>query len=82
MRTHKYKDLSRLASVAVGCTLGILIPPSFLMIVYGALTEGSIGKLLIAGILPGILTAAILGFTAWLQVRFNPGLAYRTGRSF
>jgi tripartite ATP-independent transporter DctM subunit len=45
------------------------------MIVYGALTEESIGKLLIAGILPGIVTAAILGFAAWLQVRVNPSLA-------
>jgi tripartite ATP-independent transporter DctM subunit len=45
------------------------------MIVYGALTEESIGKLLIAGILPGIVTAALLAFTAWLLVRLNPSLA-------
>jgi tripartite ATP-independent transporter DctM subunit len=75
MRTHKYKDSFSAGSVAAGGTLGILIPPSSLMIVYGALTEESIGKLLIAGILPGIVTAAILGFAAWLQVRVNPSLA-------
>ena len=75
MRTHKYKDSFSAGSVAAGGTLGILIPPSSLMIVYGALTEESIGKLLIAGILPGILTAALLALTAWLLVRFNPGLA-------
>lgn len=75
MRTHKYKDSFSSGSVAAGGTLGILIPPSSLMIVYGALTEESIGKLLIAGILPGIVTAALLAFTAWLQVRLNPGLA-------
>jgi len=75
MRTHKYKDSFSAGSVAAGGTLGILIPPSSLMIVYGALTEESIGKLLIAGILPGIMTAALLAFTAWLLVRLNPGLA-------
>ncbi len=75
MRTHKYKDSLAAGCVAAGGTLGILIPPSSLMIVYGALTEESIGKLLIAGILPGIVTAALLAFTAWLQVRLNPSLA-------
>ncbi len=75
MRTHKYKDSFSAGSVAAGGTLGILIPPSSLMIVYGALTEESIGKLLIAGILPGIVTAALLAFTAWLLVRLNPSLA-------
>ena len=75
MRTHKYKDSFSAGSVAAGGTLGILIPPSSLMIVYGALTEESIGKLLIAGILPGIMTAALLAFTAWLLVRLNPSLA-------
>ena len=75
MRAHKYKDSFSAGSVAAGGTLGILIPPSSLMIVYGALTEESIGKLLIAGILPGIMTAALLAFTAWLLVRLNPGLA-------
>jgi len=75
MRAHKYKDSFSAGSVAAGGTLGILIPPSSLMIVYGALTEESIGKLLIAGILPGIVTAALLAFTAWLLVRLNPGLA-------
>lgn len=75
MRTHKYKDSLAAGCVAAGGTLGILIPPSSLMIVYGALTEESIGKLLIAGILPGIITAVLLAFTAWLQVRINPSLA-------
>jgi tripartite ATP-independent transporter DctM subunit len=75
MRLHKYKDSLSAGCVAAGGTLGILIPPSSLMIVYGALTEESIGKLLIAGILPGIVTAVLLAFTAWLQVRINPSLA-------
>ncbi len=75
MRIHKYKDSLSAGCVAAGGTLGILIPPSSLMIVYGALTEESIGKLLISGILPGIVTAVLLAFAAWLQVRLNPGLA-------
>ncbi len=75
MRAHNYKDTLAAGCVAAGGTLGILIPPSSLMIVYGALTEESIGKLLIAGILPGILTAFLLAITAWLLVRFNPSLA-------
>ncbi|MGI6327469.1 MAG: TRAP transporter large permease [Dethiobacteria bacterium] len=75
MRAHKYKDTLAAGCIAAGGTLGILIPPSSLMIVYGALTEESIGKLLIAGILPGIVTAVLLALTAWLQVRLNPSLA-------
>ena len=46
-----------------------------MLIIYGAITEESIGQLLIAGIIPGILTAFLLAFTAWLQVRMNPSLA-------
>ena len=75
MRLRKYKDSLSAGCVAAGGTLGILIPPSSLMIIYGALTEESIGKLLIAGIFPGILTAVLLALTAWLQVKLNPSLA-------
>lgn len=75
MRSHKYKDSLAAGCVAAGSTLGILIPPSTVLIIYAVLTEESIGHLLIAGILPGLLTAALLAIAAWLQVRFNPGLA-------
>ena len=75
MLARKYKDTLAAGSIAAGGTLGILIPPSSVMIIYGAITEESIGQLLIAGILPGILTAALLAFTAWLQVKLNPELA-------
>ena len=75
MRAHKYKDSFSAGSVAAGGTLGILINPSSLMIVYGALTEVSIGTLLIAVILPGIVTASLLAFTALLLVRLNPSLS-------
>jgi len=61
--------------VASGSTLGILIPPSSVLIIYGVLTEESIGQLLIAGILPGIMTAFLLALTAYIMVRINPSLA-------
>ncbi|MGI6317202.1 MAG: TRAP transporter large permease [Dethiobacteria bacterium] len=75
MISHKYKETLAAGAIASGGTLGILIPPSSVLIIYGAITEESIGQLLIAGIIPGILTALLLAFTAWLQVRLNPELA-------
>lgn len=55
LRARGYSMRSSLGSLAAGGTLGILIPPSLNMIVYGSLTNNSIGKLFIAGIIPGIL---------------------------
>lgn len=75
MLAHKYKDTLAVGSIAAGGTLGILIPPSSILIIYGALTEESIGQLLVAGILPGIVTAVLLALTAWIQVSINPALA-------
>ena len=75
MIARKYKDTLAAGAIASGGTLGILIPPSSVLIIYGAITEESIGQLLIAGIIPGIITAALLAFTAWLQVKLNPDLA-------
>ncbi len=53
-------------------SLGILIPPSVIFIVYGILTEQSIGKLFAAGILPGILLCFLFLITIHLRVRKNP----------
>jgi tripartite ATP-independent transporter DctM subunit len=55
--------------------LGILIPPSVIFIVYGIMTEQSIGKLFAAGILPGILLCGLFMLTIYLQVLKNPALA-------
>lgn len=62
------------ALVAAGGTLGTMIPPSIIMIIYGIFTETSISKLFIAGIIPGLLSAAVFCLTIWLRVRFSPDL--------
>lgn len=75
MRRMKYADSLAAGSVAAGSTLGILIPPSSVLIIYGVLTEESIGQLLIAGIVPGLITAVFLAITAYIMVRIKPELA-------
>lgn len=57
MRRFGYTDAQAAGAVAAGGTLGILIPPSIPMIVYGVIAEESIGRLFLAGILPGLLMA-------------------------
>ena len=61
--------------IAAAGTLAALIPPSILMVVYAVITEQSIGKLLIAGIVPGILTAAIYCTGIYILARVRPDLA-------
>ena len=63
MRKRGYPDGVAAGSIAAGGTLGILIPPSITMIVYGIATETSIGRLFLAGVLPGLLLVAL--FMAW-----------------
>ena len=61
--------------IAAAGTLAALIPPSILMVIYGVITEQSIGKLLIAGIIPGIVTALIYCGGIYLLARVRPDLA-------
>jgi len=70
-----YNKRLAVGSVAAGGTLGILIPPSITFIIYGVLTETSIGKLFIAGVIPGIILSLILCSAVALYVKINPGLA-------
>ncbi len=63
MRKRGYPDGVAAGSIAAGGTLGILIPPSVTMIVYGIATETSIGRLFLAGVVPGIMLVAL--FMAW-----------------
>ncbi|HRP78183.1 MAG TPA: TRAP transporter large permease [Aquamicrobium sp.] len=63
MRKRGYSDEIAAGSIAAGGTLGILIPPSVTMIVYGIATETSIGRLFLAGVMPGIMLVGL--FMAW-----------------
>ncbi len=63
------------ASIAISGTLAVMIPPSALVVVYGILTESSIGALLVAGVFPGLVFAVLLALATSLWVRSNPALA-------
>jgi C4-dicarboxylate transporter, DctM subunit len=71
MRRHGYSMRLAAGSVAGGGTLSVMIPPSGILVIYGIITEESIGKLLIAGFLPGILSAVIymVGIYLWSSAR-------------
>lgn len=71
MQERGYKPAFAAAVVAGSGTIAILIPPSIALIVYGILTHESIGSLLIAGILPGALSALVLSIFIVLRVRFR-----------
>jgi len=75
MKRYKYDMGLATGTVAAAGSLGILIPPSVIFIVYGILTEQSIGKLFAAGIFPGILLSILFLLTIYLRVRRNPSLA-------
>ena len=75
MRKYKYDDRLSTGSVCMGGTLGVLIPPSTPMIIYGIMAEASIGQLFIAGVLPGIMMAALCVITIVLLCVKNPGMA-------
>ncbi len=74
MRKHQYDPALASGTVAAGGTLGILIPPSIVLIVYGIQTELSIGKLFIAGILPGIILSALFTLCILLMCFIRPSL--------
>jgi tripartite ATP-independent transporter DctM subunit len=78
MRRFRYDIRLATGCIAAGGTLGFLIPPSIGFVVYGMLTEQSIGKLLVAGMLPGlILAGAYIGLVI-VMVKLNPRLAPAT----
>ena len=74
MRRYGYADSLASGSIAAGGTLGILIPPSVILVLYGIMTETEIGKLFAAGFLPGMLGMALYMLSANLVSRFNPKL--------
>ncbi|MCP5372952.1 MAG: TRAP transporter large permease [Hyphomicrobiales bacterium] len=72
MRRHAYDDRLASATIAAGGTLGVLIPPSVIMVIYAILTEQSIGQLFAAALLPGVLATALYMMAVWVQTRRNP----------
>jgi C4-dicarboxylate transporter, DctM subunit len=74
MQKYKYAPKLMTACIAMGGTLAILIPPSVSFIIYGILTGESIGKLFIAGVIPGILLILLLSITIAILVKKNPSL--------
>ncbi len=75
MLRHGYDPKLACGSVAAAATLAVLIPPSIVMVVFAILTEVSIGRLLMAGYLPGILSAILLMVMIWVRVKRDPTLA-------
>ena len=74
MKKYKYDTSLATASIAAGGVLGVLIPPSVIFIVYGMATEQSVGKLFMAGILPGILLMLLYIAAIYILTLRNPSL--------
>lgn len=79
MMRFGYLPRFAVGAVAGSSILGMLIPPSLLMIIYGVLAEVSIGRLFIAGVVPGLIMAAAFMAMIWLMARFRPGLVHEVG---
>ncbi len=77
LRRHGYTARFSVGVVAGSSVLGMLIPPSLLLILYGLLTEQSIGDLFLAGIGPGLLLAVLFAVGTVLMARFTPGFVGR-----
>lgn len=74
MKRFRYDDVLATGCVAAGGTLGVLIPPSTVMVVYAILTEQSLGTLFVAGIVPGIILTGLFLLAIFIQTRKNPDI--------
>lgn len=74
-RNRGYDDRLVLGTVAAGATLGILIPPSINMIIYGAMTNTSVGQLYAAGVIPGLVLTGLFMLVTIVLCRLRPSLA-------
>jgi C4-dicarboxylate transporter, DctM subunit len=74
MRKRQYWSGLSLGCLAAGGTLGILIPPSSAFVMYGIVTEQSIGKLFLSGVFPGIMLTLLFWIAIYAQCRLNPAL--------
>lgn len=74
MKSRGYDPELALGTIAAGGTLGILIPPSLPMVIYAVITEESVGRLFLAGVLPGILLSSLFMLTIYILCKHNPQL--------
>ena len=74
MKRYRYADSLATGSVAAGGTLGIMIPPSIIFVLYGIMTEQSIGKLLLAGVVPGIVETVLFCVAIAIETALIPAL--------
>jgi C4-dicarboxylate transporter DctM subunit len=74
MKKYRYDPSMATGVVAAGGSLGILIPPSTIFIIYGIMTEQSVGKLFMAGVLPGLLLTLLFVITIVVWTRLKPGV--------
>ena len=81
MKRYNYKPMLATGVVAAGGSLGILIPPSVIFIVYGIMTEQSIGKLFVAGLMPGLVLSLLFIISIVIWVRIKPDLAPKSPKT-
>ena len=74
MRRYRYSENLAAGTIAAGGTMGILIPPSIALVIYGIIVEEDVGKLFIAGILPGVITVLLYILVIRLLIAFRPDL--------
>jgi len=77
MKKYKYDPALATGAVAAGGSMGILIPPSVILIIYGIITEQSIGKLFLAGFIPGVLEGVSYMIVISILTKFKPELGPR-----
>ncbi len=82
MKRYNYKENFSAATCVAGGTIGVMIPPSITFILFGLLTQESIGKLFIAGIIPGVLQVLFYIATIFILTRINPGIARSSGINY
>jgi C4-dicarboxylate transporter DctM subunit len=75
MRRYRYQERLSVGIIACSGTLAMMIPPSLMMVFYGIVAQQSVGKLLISGILPGILTVIVYSAIILVRARIDPSIA-------
>ena len=80
MQKRNFADSLASASIVSGGTLGILIPPSTTLVIYGIITETNIGELFMAAVIPGVIAIALLMLAVFVSVQLDPDSGPRSDR--